>query len=63
MKKENDNISQREQLLAITSAIILAGMVANCTSLGPSESKILTARLTARDLLNSIKQMEKNVSK
>lgn len=59
MKKENNNISQREQLLAITSAIILAGMVANCTSLGPNECKILTARLAARDLLNSILEKEK----
>ncbi len=59
MKKENNNISQREQLMAITSAIILAGMVANCTSLGPSDNKILVARLTARDLLNSILEKEK----
>ena len=59
MKQQNDNISQREQLLAITSAIILAGMVANCTSLGPGDNKILVARITARDLLNSILEKEK----
>ena len=59
MKQQNDNISQREQLLAITSAIILAGMVANCTTLGPSDNKILVARITARDLLNSILEKEK----
>ena len=59
MKKENNNISQREQLMAITSAIILAGMVANCTSLGPRDNKILVARLTARNLLNSILEKEK----
>lgn len=63
MKQQNDNISQREQLLAITSAIILAGMVANCTSLGPGESKILVARLSAKELLNSILKMEKSVPK
>ena len=59
MKQQNDNISLREQLLVITSAIILAGMVANCTTLGPSDNKILVARITASDLLNSILEKEK----
>ena len=59
MKQQNDNISPREQLLVITSAIILAGMVANCTSLGPGDNKILVARLSAKELLNSVLEKEK----
>ena len=51
--KEN-NISQREQLFAITSAIILAGMVSNYTSAGVSKSNMLVARFTARELIDSI---------
>ena len=61
MKKEN-NISQREQLLAITSAIILAGLVSNYTSSGASETNIIIARCTARKLLTSILDNKEKVS-
>ena len=59
MKEQNNNISQRDQLLAITSAIILAGLVSNYTSSGASETNIIIARCTARKLIDGILEMGK----
>ena len=44
-------ITQREQLLAITAAIILAGLAANYSTVSPS---IILAKGLAKELLNSI---------
>ena len=52
--EEEKTITQREQLLVITSAIILAGIVSNYSSVGPSFSHILAAKGAARDILDSI---------
>ncbi len=47
-------ITQREQLWIITTAIILAGIVANYSSVGPSSTHIIVAKVAARDLLANI---------
>ena len=52
--EEENTITQREQLLVITSAIILAGIVSNYSSVGPSFSHIIAAKGAARDILESI---------
>jgi len=52
--EEEKTITPREQLLAVCSAIILAGIVSNYSSVGPSSTHIIWARGTARDLLDSI---------
>ena len=52
MKKKP--ITQREQLWIITTAIILAGIVANYSSVGPSSTHIIVAKVAARDLLANI---------
>lgn len=52
--EEEKNITRREQLLVITSAIILAGIVSNYSSVGPSFSHIIAAKGAARDILESI---------
>ena len=52
--EENKNITPKDQLLAITSAIILAGLAANTTTVCPSTSHIKVAKTTAQDLLDSI---------
>lgn len=58
MKRQN-NISQREQLLAICSAIILAGLASNYTSSGATSSNIIVARYAARELIDGILEMGK----
>lgn len=52
--KENNNISNYQQLLAITSAIILAGIGANCYSSGVGGSNVIYARCIAKELLDGI---------
>ena len=52
--EEEKTITQREQLWIITSAIILAGIVSNYSSVGPSSSHIIVAKGAARDILDSI---------
>jgi hypothetical protein len=55
MEEQNSQpISNRQQLLFLASAIILAGICANYSTLGPHSSHILVARFAARDLLDSI---------
>ena len=43
----------REQLLVLTSAIIVAGIAANYSTVGPSTSHVYIARGVARFLLDS----------
>ena len=52
--EEEKTITPREQLWIITSAIILAGITANYSTVSPSSSHILVAKVTARDLLANI---------
>lgn len=52
--EEEKTITQREQLLVITSAIILAGIVSNYSSVGPSFSHIIVAKGAAKDILDNI---------
>ena len=52
--EEEKSITPREQLLVITSAIILAGIVSNYTTAGPSFTHIIVAKGAARDLLDNI---------
>ncbi len=52
--EEEKTITQREQLWIITTSIILAGIVANYSSVGPSSSHIIVAKVAARDLLANI---------
>lgn len=47
-------ILNKEQLFTVTAAIILAGIVSNYSSVGPSSSHILVAKGAAKDLLDSI---------
>ena len=49
--EEEKTITQREQLLVITSAIILAGMASNYSTTSPS---IILAIGYAKELLDSI---------
>ena len=51
---EEKTITHKEQLLVITSAIILAGIVSNYTTVGPSSTHIIVAKCAARDLLANI---------
>ena len=52
--EEERTITTREKLWIITSAIILAGMVSNYISFGPSSTNIIVAKGAARDLLDNI---------
>ena len=52
--EEEKTITQREQLWIITSAIILAGIVSNYSSVGPSSSHSVVGKAAARDILDSI---------
>ena len=52
--EEEKTITPREQLLVITSAIILAGIVSNYTTVGPNFTHIIVAKGAARDLLDNI---------
>ena len=52
--EEEKTITPREQLLVITSAIILAGIVSNYTTVGPSSTHIIVAKCAARDILANI---------
>ena len=52
--EEERTITPREKLWIITSAIILAGMVSNYSSVGPSITHIRVAKGAARDLLDNI---------
>ena len=49
--EEEKNITTREQLLVITSAIILAGLASNYSTTRPS---IILARGYAKELLDNI---------
>ena len=49
--EEEKTITQREQLLVITSAIILAGLASNYSTNSPS---IILARGYAKELLDNI---------
>ena len=51
MDKKDKPITQRDQLLVITTAIILAGLAANYSTTSPS---IILARGYAKDILDSI---------
>ena len=51
---EEKTITPREQLWIITTAIILAGITANYSTVSPSSSHIIVARGAARDILASI---------
>ncbi len=52
--EEDKTITQREQLLIITTAIILAGIASNYSTVSPSSSHIIVARAAAKDILASI---------
>ena len=52
--EEEKNITPREKLWIITSAIILAGMVSNYISVGPGITNIIVAKGAAKDLLDNI---------
>ncbi|MBO4561257.1 MAG: hypothetical protein J5705_04735 [Bacteroidaceae bacterium] len=52
--EEEKNITQREQLWIITTAIILAGITANYSTVSPSSSHIIVAKGVARDILANI---------
>lgn len=54
--EEEKTITQREQLWIITSAIILAGLAANYSTVSPS---IILARGWAKDIINNILDGEK----
>lgn len=49
--EEDKTITPRQQLFVITTAIILAGLAANYSTVSPS---IILAKGLARDLLDSI---------
>ena len=55
--EEEKNITQREQLLVITSAIILAGLASNYSTTSPS---IILARGYAQELMASILDEKKH---
>ena len=52
--EEEKNITPREKLWIITSAIILAGIVSNYTTVSPSSSHVIVAKGAARDILATI---------
>ena len=58
--EEEKAITKREELLVIASAIIIAGIAANYSTICPSNSHLWVARRLARELLNSILDMEKH---
>ena len=45
-------ISERERLLILTTAIIVAGIASNYSTICPSESHFLIARSLARTIVN-----------
>ena len=47
-------ILNKEQLLILTTAIILAGICSNYSTIGPSLSHILAAKDAARDIMDNI---------
>lgn len=49
-------ILNKEQLLLLTAAIILAGIVSNYSSVGPSFTHISVAKGAAQDLMDSIQK-------
>ena len=53
-EKTPQSISEREQLLFLGSAIILAGIASNYSTVSPSTSHALVAKCAAEDLLNRI---------
>lgn len=57
--EEEKTITPREQLLVITTAIIMAGMAANYSTVSLSFTHSIIAKGLARDLLNSILNQEK----
>ena len=52
--EEEKTITHREQLWIITTAIILAGITANYSTVSPSSSHIIVAKVAARDILATI---------
>lgn len=52
--EEEKTITPREQLWIITTAIILAGIASNYSTVSPSSSHIIVARGAARDILATI---------
>ena len=59
MENQTTIILTREQLLVITSAVILAGIASNYSTVSPSSSHALVAVSVAEDLLNQIVKGEK----
>lgn len=51
---EENTITRREQLLVVASAIILAGMAANYSTISPSSSHSIIARALAEELLENL---------
>ena len=49
-------VLNKEQLLVFTAAIILAGIVSNYSTLGPSSSHILVAKGAAKELIDRIQK-------
>lgn len=49
-------VLSKEQLLVFTAAIILAGIVSNYSTLGPSSSHILVAKGAAKELIDRIQK-------
>ena len=54
MEEQTTIILTREQLLIITSAVILAGIASNYSTASPSSSRALVAVSVAEDLLEQI---------
>ena len=55
MEELNPNpISDREQLLILATAIIVAGMASNYSTVCPYTSHVLVAKRLAQDILDSI---------
>ena len=52
-------ILNKEQLFTVTAAIILAGIVSNYSSVGPSSSHILVAKGAAKELIDRIQKEHK----
>ena len=52
MEKEPILISEKERLLILTTAIIVAGIASNYSTICPSESHFLIARSLARTIVN-----------
>lgn len=58
--EEDKTISKREELLVIASAIIIAGIAANYSTICPSNSHLWVARGLSKELLDSILDGEKH---